>query len=250
MRKSGGGESGGIGAAPAGAAAPKAGDSGGAPTSAKANEAAHAGRAPQAERRRFGSGGVGGSGSPPAPSPSANTSGHLDNDRLGVKQAEGAEAARGAGSLPVSAKPVGGESIDRHSDFLFASDPNGFSRGRLRGVVTALAGGAHVKLNHQVTQITSNARGVRVECKAGRGKHRDSRTFSGSHALVTVPLGVQGGSNQVPSRAAQGEAGGRQPDGFGAVPEGCPCVPRNRFGRSRGVPIPSTLPPMPVSPTR
>ena len=91
-----------------------------------------------------------------------------------------------------------------------------FPEGGYTRLVTALAGGTHVKLNHKVTQITSNARGVKVECKAGRGKHRDSRTFSGSHVLVTVPLGVlKAGAIKFHPALHKGKRGAVNRMGFG-----------------------------------
>lgn len=61
-----------------------------------------------------------------------------------------------------------------------------FPVGGYRGLIAAMAAGTEIELGHRVREIERTAVGVRVTCSAG-GRHRVLR---GSHALVTVPLGV------------------------------------------------------------
>ncbi len=56
-------------------------------------------------------------------------------------------------------------------------------RGGYASVITALAPGVDVRLNTEVVSIDVEERGVRVVCA-------DGSVESGSHAIVTVPLGV------------------------------------------------------------
>jgi monoamine oxidase len=61
-----------------------------------------------------------------------------------------------------------------------------FPTGGYTGLVDAMAGDTDVRLGHRVSSVSRNGAGVRVTASAG-GKRR---VFRGSHALVTVPLGV------------------------------------------------------------
>ena len=61
-----------------------------------------------------------------------------------------------------------------------------FPTGGYIGLVEAMAGDTDVRLGHRVLGVSRDASGVRVTASAG-GKRR---LFRGSHALVTVPLGV------------------------------------------------------------
>ena len=62
-----------------------------------------------------------------------------------------------------------------------------FPVGGYTQLVGSLAGPADVRLRHRVKQISTNPDGVRVTAIDHLGH---ARTFEGSHAVVTVPLGV------------------------------------------------------------
>lgn len=62
-----------------------------------------------------------------------------------------------------------------------------FPRGGYRRIVESLAGGADVRLGVAVDSIEYGTDGVRVHTTDGAGR---AATFSGSHAVVSVPLGV------------------------------------------------------------
>ncbi len=65
-----------------------------------------------------------------------------------------------------------------------------FPKGGYHRLVRAIAAGTRVHLDHRVTSIAHTASGVRVGVVTGPRGRRRHRTLSGSHVLVTVPLGV------------------------------------------------------------
>lgn len=65
-----------------------------------------------------------------------------------------------------------------------------FPVGGYRRIIKALAGGSDIRLGHQVTEVKASDSGVEVRVRLGQDGAARSRTFRGSHVLVTVPLGV------------------------------------------------------------
>ena len=62
-----------------------------------------------------------------------------------------------------------------------------FPVGGYSQLVQSLAGPADVRLRHRVTDVSISSSGVQVRARDGAGH---VKTFAGSHAVVTVPLGV------------------------------------------------------------
>lgn len=65
-----------------------------------------------------------------------------------------------------------------------------FPKGGYRRLVDAMAAGLDVRLRQRVTAIDLRRGGVRVAVERRRGDRVRRRVVSGSHVLVTVPLGV------------------------------------------------------------
>jgi polyamine oxidase len=62
-----------------------------------------------------------------------------------------------------------------------------FPEGGYTRLVTSLAGGSDVRLQHRVTHVAVGKNGVRVMTRNASGTRSE---FTGSHVVVTVPLGI------------------------------------------------------------
>ena len=62
-----------------------------------------------------------------------------------------------------------------------------FPVGGYRRLVASIGAGADVRLGHRVTQVVSDAHGVRVRGSDDKGRRFE---FKGSHVVVTIPLGA------------------------------------------------------------
>jgi monoamine oxidase len=62
-----------------------------------------------------------------------------------------------------------------------------FPQGGYTRLVTSLAGGSDVRLHHRVTHVGIGKNGVRVIARNASGARSE---FTGSHVVVTVPLGI------------------------------------------------------------
>lgn len=65
-----------------------------------------------------------------------------------------------------------------------------FPRGGYVGIVEALTGATDVRLGHRVTSIVSTGSGATVSAETGEGGRVRTLHFTGSHVIVTLPLGV------------------------------------------------------------
>ena len=77
-------------------------------------------------------------------------------------------------------------------DLYQGSDVGDFPVGGYHGLIEAMAHGAaiDIRLRHRVTRVVRDAGGVRVDVLADVDGNVAAQTLSGSHVLVTVPLGV------------------------------------------------------------
>jgi monoamine oxidase len=97
-----------------------------------------------------------------------------------------------------------------------------FPKGGYERLYRALAGGTPIRLRHEVTRIAQSSRGVAVEVELGGGKRRRTRTLRGSHAIVTVPLGVlKAGAIRFESGLPAAKRGAIERIGFGQFEKVC-----------------------------
>jgi polyamine oxidase len=93
--------------------------------------------------------------------------------------------------LPLGSLGAGTIKLPRRNHRPYTGDGLGdFPKGGYHRLVRAIAAGTHIRRGHRVTSIAHTASGVRVSTLTTSRGRRRRHTVTGSHVLVTVPLGV------------------------------------------------------------